>query len=375
MSRVVFLTAILTHYRLGFHARTRKRLSQRGISYQLVYGLPDAAEAAKGDTAALPWATPIRNRRLGPLLWQPALRHITGADLVILGQENKLLLNYLLQLSPKRFRPRIALFGHGRNFQSRAPQGIAEQWKRFWAIRADWWFAYTEETRRHIASLGFPEERITVFNNSVDTAALALEAERVTPERLAVRRAELGLAGRHVGVYVGGLYSDKRLGFLIEAADHVRERVADFELLIVGGGPSEPELKALAAGRPWVKMTGPRFGADKAELMALGHLFLMPGASGLAILDAGVMGLPMVATVFPWHGPEIAYLEDDVNGFMVTEWQDPGAYARAVTDLLGSPARRAAMAEAARKIASTHTIENMAERFVEGVNAALHPGL
>lgn len=369
----VFVTRILTHYRVPFHERVRSLLAEQGIAYRLITGQPTEAEAMKGDLARLDWAEEIANKALfgvDKLVWQPILKRIDNADLVILGQENQLLANYPLQFfrSPSR---KVALFGHGRNFQSRNPNGLAERWKRLWATRCDWWFAYTDETRRHVEALGFPPERITVFNNAVDTSALQAMAADLGPDEVSAARSALGAKGGNVAIFVGGLYPDKRLDFLVAAADEVRARIPDFELIVVGGGEDMPRLRELAASRPWVFVAGPRFGREKAALMRGAKLFLMPGLVGLAVLDAAALGLPVVTTAWPWHSPEIAYLQDGVNGVIVPQWQDASAYATAIARLLHDEAARTRLAEAARATATRYTIDAMAERFATGVLAAL----
>ena len=370
---VTFVTRILTHYRVPFHQRLRVQLAAQGIAYRLLCGQPNPSEAAKGDLASLDWAEHIRN--LAPvggerLVWQAIHSKIRNSDLVILGQENGLLVNYPLQLLRRPDR-KLALFGHGRNFQSRAPDGLAERWKRFWATRCDWWFAYTDETRHHIESLGFPPGRITVFNNAIDTAELRSAAEGLSEAEVAGAYAALGMKGSHVAIFVGGLYPDKRLDFLVEAAGLVRQRMPDFELLVIGGGVDFARLQSLSASRPWLFAAGPRFRREKAALMRGAKLFVMPGLVGLAVLDAGALGLPVVTSAWPWHSPEIAYLQDGVNGVVVRQWDDASAYAAAVAELLLDDARRTNLANAARKMAQAYTIEAMAERFAGGVLAAL----
>ncbi|WP_230772201.1 glycosyltransferase family 4 protein [Sphingomonas sp. Leaf4] len=376
--KVVFLTHTVFHYRQAFHELVRENLQRDRVDYVVVYGQPDRIEERKNDAVNLSFGRKIRNRyiyRLGqPLIYQPALRALLSADLAIIIQENRLLLNYPVQLFRRLLKPKIALFGHGRNFQSRNPDGRAERFKQFWADKSDWWFGYTEETRSHIAALGFPDDRITVFNNAVDSGTVRRAANAVTAERMQARRVELGLTGNNVAVFVGGLYPDKRLDYLVAAADLIRASVPDFELIVAGGGVDLPLIKQLATSRPWIKVMGPRFGTDKVELMRLGKIFLMPGLLGLAILDAAAAGLPTITTDFPWHSPEIAYLENGVNGLRVQGWDDPAAYAVAVVGLLGDTERLQNMTAAARLLSDNYTIEAMAERFADGVRAALAAG-
>lgn len=373
MGKVVFITAILTHYRRAFHEQVRERLAQAGHSYELIYSAPTGAEASKGDTITLPWATmvPSYGVQRFNLLWQSALGKVSGADLVILGQENRFLVNYLLQILPRSWRPALALWGHGRNFQARNPRSLGERWKRLWATRCEWWFAYTHGSGRHVLSLGFPAERITVFNNAVDTAETRDKAAAVTELRLQELRRELGLVGTNVAIFVGGLYEEKRLDFLVAAARVIRSGLPDFELLVVGGGPELDRLRALAEPYAWIKVTGPRFGTEKIELMRLARLFLMPGLVGLAILDAGAAGLPTITTAYPYHSPEIEYLRDGLNGLIVADWQNHEAYAEAITDLLREPERLTRLAFEASASTESLTSRAMADRFVEGVISAL----
>lgn len=372
MKRVAYIFPVSHHYRKPFHEKLRELLAAHSVDYKVVYCEPGEENRRKNDTVDIPWGCKVPITRLpGGIEYQHALLKVREFDLVIVQQENKLALNYFLNLASVLGLKKVAYFGHGRNFQSRKPNGVGERFKRFMATKVDWWFGYTEETRRHIESLGFPSERITVFNNSVDTSELLELVSSVPSARLQELREDLGLVGSHVGVFVGGIYPDKRMAFLIEAADVIRERLPNFELLVVGGGSDLPLVMEMARNRPWMRVLGPRFGLEKIELMMLGHIFMMPGLVGLAILDAGACGLPMATTKFPWHSPEIAYLKPGVNGISVEEWQSPRAYGMAVADVLGDKVRWECMRDEARLLGRSHTIEAMARLFCEGVLEAL----
>ena len=373
--KVVFVTKVLTHYRVPFHERVRDQLAERGVEYILVYGDPSPAEAARGDLADVSWGRrrPVRELSLGSLdlVWQGGLRDLATADLVVIGQENRLLLNYLLQSVRRLLKPKVALWGHGRNYQSLVPNGIRERWKASWTTRADWWFAYTARTKADVVALGYPADRVTVFNNSIDTAALREQLAAIDQAEIDDLRRRTGLTGDNVCIYVGGLYPQKRLAFLIEAAERVRRAVPDFELVMVGAGEELDAMRTLAATRDWLHIVGPKFGGEKAAYMRAAKLFLMPGLVGLAVLDAGCARLPVVTTAFPYHSPEIEYLVDGVNGVIVADWQNVDAYAGQVVDLLRDGARLAAMASEAGRMAQRYTLENMATSFVAGVVAAL----
>lgn len=374
--RVVFSTAILPQYRLPFHEGVRSQLASLGIEYDVIFGQPGTDEALKGDLASLSWGRPVVNRyfHVGRhcALWQPALKEVWASDLAVIGQESRLLTNYLIQGLRRFRRPRIALWGHGRNFQSDLGPGLAASWKRFWATQCDWWFAYTEASRKIIETYGFPAQRITVFHNAIDTSEIRRLIAHIDDQRLKSLRTQLGVTGRNVAVYVGGIYGQKRAGFLIEAAKEIRRRVPDFVLIVVGDGAERSLVEKAAAENFWIRYLGPLFGIRKAEILRLGRVFVMPGLVGLAILDCAAAGLPIVTTAYPYHSPEIAYLIPGRNGLIVTDWLNPMAYADAVASLLENDTLHASLAAGAREIGAELTIERMVHCFSDGVLSALN---
>src|SRR5262249_60679518 len=77
--------------------------------------------------------------------------------------------------------PKIAFWGHGADLQSRRKNGVAQALKRAPLRRADFWFAYTELSRRLLLGNGYPDKLITVLNNSQDVSAIADEFRRAHP--------------------------------------------------------------------------------------------------------------------------------------------------------------------------------------------------
>jgi len=68
------------------------------------------------------------------IVWQPALKFLKDSDLIIVSQENRILLNYLLLIRKIFDHQKIAFWGHGRNFQNRNPRNPKELVKRFFLL-------------------------------------------------------------------------------------------------------------------------------------------------------------------------------------------------------------------------------------------------
>jgi hypothetical protein len=98
--KVVIIQRVLAQYRRPFYELLRKRLAGAAIELVLIHGSPSKKEARKKDNAEIAWAHHVKDKciKVGQheLYWQPCLKHIRGADLVIVEQASKLILNYVL---------------------------------------------------------------------------------------------------------------------------------------------------------------------------------------------------------------------------------------------------------------------------------------
>jgi glycosyltransferase involved in cell wall biosynthesis len=369
---VVFQTRILTHYRVPFHEAVKLRLAANGVNYRLLVGRPTVEEAAKGDAGSLPWQENIRSTYVGDSrAVYLSLPKLYNNDLLIIGQENTILSNYVVQILRPFGGARLAFFGHGRNFQSKSADGVAEAFKRFWATKVDWWFAYTEESARVVERAGFDAEKITVFNNSIDTKRVEFDIQSVDKSEVESLRRDLVLGSRNVGIYIGGMYDLKRIPFILKAAEIVRKRIPDFHLVFIGSGVDYGLVEQAARASTWIHALGPKFGREKAVIASLANVMLMPGLIGLGVLDAFAYSTPIITTAVPFHSPEVAYLRDGYNGVVVADSESLDTYADSVCDVLNDDLKRKALQQGGEASLKEYSIENMADRFVGGVMRAL----
>jgi L-malate glycosyltransferase len=375
MRKAVILQYRLLHYRIRLFELLRERCTQLGIDLHVVHGQPTEREAPKKDTGQLAWADVVTNRYADiggkDVVWQPFPARHRDAALIVTMQENRLLSNYPLLLGPRGEDVRVAYWGHGRNFQSARPDGLRERWKRSLVGRVDWWFAYTELTRHILLADGYPDERITVLNNAIDNERFERDLAAVSPEVRQSLKREIGAnanAGA-IGLFCGSLYPDKRLDYMIAAADLIHAALPDFQLVVIGDGPSADIIRTALPTRPWLRWLGALTGRDKAQWFAVADLVMNPGAVGLHILDAFCSGAPMVTARDSRHGPELAYLENGVNGLIVDG--DARAYADAVISLLSERPRLDALKRHALADARRYSLGNMVEHFATGIERCM----
>jgi L-malate glycosyltransferase len=369
MKRVLIIEAQIKRYRRPFYDQMYVALIREGLQLRVVYSAPPPSEVQKNDNCELPRKYGVKTRGywIGGerLLFQPAFREIIAADLVVVEQANKFVVNHLLlPLSLCKVK-KVAFWGLGENLQADR-SALSEWYKERTLNSVSWWFAYTQGTANYLKRRGVSPAKITMTQNSIDTRRIQACVQHMSPNARAALRAKLGIgASAPVGVYVGMLHKVKSIPFLIQSGETVRQTIPEFQLVVVGGGPDEEEIRRSAAGHSWIHFVGPKFGDRKAQFLAIGDLFLLPGRIGLAVLDGFAAGLPLIATRLPIHGPEMEYLEEGRNGLITAP--EPVAYAEAITRVLSNPNEMQLLREGAASSAQKYSIEVMVENFKRGI--------
>lgn len=373
-ARVLIVQRRLTAYRVPLFERMHRRLAAAGVRLQVIYGTPTPAEKMREDQGSLSWGIPIPCHYFplgesSAVLQHIPIKLVEQQDLVVLPHENGMLNNYFLLLTRNFHQTKLAFWGHGANFQAQGRNRLRERFKSWTAGMSHWWFAYTALSAERLVENGFPAQRITWLNNSIDTDELLRWRDSVVPQELDVLRMSLGLLNRRVGVFIGSLHRDKRIDFLLEASQLLQKLHPDFALLIIGDGPLLNQIKDFAASRPWCIAVGARHGREKGLHLALGDVMLNPGMVGLGILDSFVMGLPMVTTDCGIHSPEIAYLESDANGLMTAD--NLPAFVEGIRRVLDDEDLRERLVRGCHEASSVYTLDLMVENFCDGILSAL----
>lgn len=370
--KVLILYKFLPQYRVDFYNLLRETLFKENIELNLVYGKLKGEVSKKNDEVDINWGTYVPNKflKIGnwELIWQPALKQIKNADFIIVEQANKLLLNYYLMFLRKFTKKKIAFWGHGINLQDN-PNSFGNRFKKLYSSNCDWWFAYTNNVSRTLQSIGYPLEKITVVQNAIDTRFLKKEYDNLPEEKIIKLKSELNIGIGPIGLYCGGMYKEKRLDFLLESCKNIKKEISNFEMIFLGAGPEDYKIKNASTVQKWIHYFGTKFNEEKVPFFKMSDVFLMPGLVGLAILDCFAMQTPIVTTNYPYHSPEIEYLENGVNGIMTENREE--AFSQNVIALLKDKDKMDALKEGCIESAEKYTLENMVCNFKDGVKRCL----
>ena len=367
--RVLIIQSQIKQYRAPFYEELYKRLYEQGVELRVAYSDPTELEARKNDTVDLPLEYGRKTKAhwffKGKLLYQSIWNETRLADLIVIEQANKYVVNHLLVLASALGLKKVAFWGHGWDHGPKA--NLVSGWIKDCTVNlVDWWFAYTAGTAHHLAQKGVSIARITSVENSIDTTILREQLASISDSELLQLRTNLGISERSkVGLFCSGITPGRMAEFFTQTVSEIKKKCPDFEVLAIGSGPEQKYFEQAAIQYPWFHYLGPRFGREKAAYFALSDIFLMPGVVGLAILDAFAAGIPIVTTDVPIHSPEIEYLEPGRNG-VITEC-DVQSYAIAVARLLDDPAALKRLQAGALVSAQKYTIQAMADNFCQGI--------
>jgi len=372
MKHVLILYKFLPQYRLEFFEQLKIALMKEDVELHLIYGKLKNTDSLKKDEVEISWAKYVPNRtfRIGKteLVWQPCLGYLKGMDLVIVEQANKLLVNYYLMFARYFTHYKFANWGHGRNMQDN-PESTRNKIKYRYIKICDWWFAYTKGVRDFLISQGYSENKITIVQNAIDTFNLKRIYSGITDEAINQLKQELGITGSHIGIYCGGMYLQKRIDFILNVCKAVRESIPDFHMIFIGSGIDSGKVQDAAAAQSWIHYVGPKFGHERVKYFKLASIQLMPGLVGLGIIDSFALETPIFTTRYPYHSPEIEYLENNGNGIITAD--DFNDYSRTIIETLKTE-RYLALIEGCRNSAKIFTVENMVENFKNGVLSCLN---
>jgi glycosyltransferase involved in cell wall biosynthesis len=220
--------------------------------------------------------------------------------------------------------------------------------------------AISQEVANALRAAGVSSPLITIIPSGVDCRRFAPP----TPEQRSAARKALGLTPDQVAIgAVGGLELRKGHRFLLDAIAQLRGTRPALRCFIAGAGSQRYAL-AEQARRLGLENTVTMLGGieDSRTLFWAIDIYVQPSIKeglGVALLEAMACGLAPVAST---AGGMMEVIEDQRSGLLVAA-ADSGALARALGEMIDSPAARSLLGAAARdRIEGNFSIETMARR-------------
>ena len=201
--------------------------------------------------------------------------------------------------------------------------------------------------KRYYVENGIAEDRIALMPYAVDNSRFQAQAAAANATR-AQRRAALGLAPDQPALlFAAKLIERKRPALLIDAFARVLgdPGMRNPVLLLCGDGPQRAELEARASALPKgaVRFLGFKGQAELPEWYDLCDAFVLPSGQeswGLVVNEAMNAGRAIIAS--DRIGSAVDLVVPGRNG-AIFRCDDVADFARAIAEVIGDPARLAAM--------------------------------
>lgn len=372
MRKVSIIQREIPHYRIRFFEELYAQGSLAGLDIRVYTGTPPAGEAA---SIAFPYQVlPVRHfgKKKSSPYWMKALEQaIVGSDVVVAPQELQCLTVPYLWAKRRRICKSWIWWGHGYNFQASvhpsAQTKVKEAIKHIMTRRADGLITYTAGGADYWRKQGLSRDRVSPYYNTIDVEGLRKAGSEISEQQRIEMRRRLGLEGKHVLLFSGRLYAEKKVDFLLRAFSLLKRTNPDVALLILGDGGERQRLESL---RSELALEDVHFVGECTDMKISSLYFqiaehlVMPSLVGLAIVQGFAFGLPLFSTDCPGHGPEFEYLT--TSSGQVTAF-DERCYANSISESLKSHSTHVRMREAAYKQGDRLFLKNSVRLFIESI--------
>ncbi|MEW6671026.1 MAG: glycosyltransferase family 4 protein [Thermodesulfobacteriota bacterium] len=226
--------------------------------------------------------------------------------------------------------------------------------------------AYSSKAKKDYIAAGMEPENVFVAYNSIDDSESSQYMQQFSQNTQWINswRKERGFEPNlPIILFVGRLIASKRIDLIIEACAPLFNRC---QLLIVGDGPYQSELKSMAA--PYGKcihFAGHQTGLPLAKCFMGSDIFALPGAGGLAIHQAMTYGKPVIVSF--GDGTEADLVRENINGLFF-KVGDVNSLRSAIIKMLDHPKKIQEMGANSLEIICTQiNLPNMAASFMNAV--------
>jgi len=171
--------------------------------------------------------------------------------------------------------------------------------------------AYVDEAKEIASSYGLKNDSVFISTNSPDTEMIFKAADEIKSEKPVLPM------NRYRIIHVGRLVKWKQVHVLIEAVAVLKRDFPDVELLVIGSGKEEGNLKSLSKDLKLgenVKFIGGVYENNElGKYLKSSSVYVLAGMGGLSINQAMAFGKPVICSIA--DGTEKRLVREGFNGY------------------------------------------------------------
>ena len=288
-------------------------------------------------------------------------------DYIVLGLELRIVSNLVIWLASFFKKSKIIWWTHGYNVHNKQKNimfYLDRIIKTFLLKHSHGVLLYTEYNLDELLERGIDRGKIIIYNNTMNEVPHHLALNNVTSE-MTEKVEQESRKSSHSLMLIGRLTSMKRIDLLLKASKKLVVVYPDLRVFIIGDGSERTKLEAyvqIMGLTDNVFFLGAISDPDLlAPYMKLTDFNIIPGAVGLSLVHSMICGVPFVTLKNSPHGPEVAYLRNNYNGYMATNMDDMVNW---LIDCFDHPEKIAAMKNNCRAMIKNEiNMDGMVSRF------------
>ncbi|AMQ57521.1 glycosyltransferase family 4 protein [Algoriphagus sanaruensis] len=314
--KTALISPILTHYRINFYKELNSAIDNNLICYFQNKNKNDGRPAIKIDGSDSLFNNYKNNQiRISSFnlkfSWDLILKiKREKVEVLIIEGATSNITSWVFLLFKEFLNLRIVVWAcgwypEGHSIFVKRIKTFAE--KLFFS-RANSIITYSTKAKLNFERLGI-NKPIYVAYNGIDLDTFKFDIEKVLFKSL-----ELKNSSKKVFLYVGGIFEDKKVKFLIEAFNKFNFVNKDSILWVIGDGPMKNELELFVKNHNFqnILFLG-RIEKDVDYYFSAADFFVLPGIGGLALNQAMLWKTPCI--VSEADGTEDDLVIDEITGF------------------------------------------------------------
>ncbi len=326
MRNIAIVQKLIPHYRISFFSSLYSK--EPGL---ILYHSTQVQDDGLVETVSFPFRNIwCENKKFGAFEWQSGLvaQLPTKYNYIVLGLELKYLSNFIVWFLCLFCNTKVIWWTHGYNVHLREKNFI------FWVDRliktvlmkfSYKILLYTDYNLQEVVRMGIDEKKIIVLNNALDEKPYQYAFEQIK-ENDVLQLDDKTKQSNHTIAFIGRLTKGKKVNEVLTIAVKLLKKFPDLRVFIIGDGNEKDYLQQQARDMDLLgtvffmgTITDPY---DLGVIMQVTDFTILPGAVGLSLVHSMIYGVPFVTLENENHGPEIAYLKNDYNGYMARDIDD-----------------------------------------------------
>lgn len=294
-------------------------------------------------------------------------------DIVITSNHKKFIQNYIIILLKYFYGYKVFSYQHAENYtnKNKIIRSLEFIYFKYYSLRLfNGVILYTEFEKNHLMEKGI-NEKIYYANNTLDTNEIFRINSSLNENFATTVYENYKLKKVPSILFIGRLIDGKKVEKLFEYFQRLNKESGEFQLIVIGDGPMRESFVSTYKDISNVFFLGKIYDEDTiSSIMKICKFVFLPGYVGLSIVHSFANGKPFITFESQEHGPEIKYLNQGINGFILKE-NEVDFNLKLMLRILTDEDYYKTLSKSALETAKKYSIENMVNNFYSVINHAV----